>query len=72
MMKRLINILLALALTTGLTAQTAREEIAANKYLAGSNYLDYDNYPAVRGGSSAPTAIPASRDPCNRPGRRVN
>ena len=23
-------------------AQTAREEIKANKYLAGSNYLDYD------------------------------
>ena len=25
-----------------MTAQTAREEIEANKYLAGSNYLDYD------------------------------
>ena len=34
-MKRLTNILFALALTTGLMAQTAREEIAANKYLAG-------------------------------------
>ena len=41
-MKRLTNILLALLLTTTLSAQTAQEEIRANKYLAGSNYLDYD------------------------------
>jgi len=41
-MKRLTNILLALSLTATLSAQTAREEILANKYLAGSNYLDYD------------------------------
>ena len=27
---------------TTVTAQTAREEIALNKWLAGSNYLDYD------------------------------
>ena len=54
MMKRLTNILFALALTTGLTAQTAREEIAANKYLAGSNYLDYDNYPATQQLTPAP------------------
>ena len=54
MMKRLTNILFALALTTGLTAQTAREEIAANKYLAGSNYLDYDNYPATKQLTPAP------------------
>ena len=53
-MKRLTNILFALALTTGLTAQTAREEIAANKYLAGSNYLDYDNYPATQQLTPAP------------------
>ena len=53
-MKRLTNILLALALTTGLMAQTAREEIAANKYLAGSNYLDYDNYPATKQLTPAP------------------
>ena len=54
MMKRLTNILFALALTTGLMAQTAREEIAANKYLAGSNYLDYDNYPATQQLTPAP------------------
>ena len=41
-MKRLTNILLALVLTTVLSAQTARDEIRANKYLAGSNYLDYN------------------------------
>ena len=28
--------------TITMTAQTAREEIEANKYVAGSNYLDYD------------------------------
>ena len=41
-MKRLTNILLALVLTTALSAQTARDEIRTNKYLAGSNYLDYN------------------------------
>ncbi|MBR0259062.1 MAG: right-handed parallel beta-helix repeat-containing protein [Prevotella sp.] len=54
MMKRLAYILLALALTTGLSAQTAREEIRANKYLSGSNYLDYDNYPATQPLTPAP------------------
>ena len=41
-MKRLTTLLLAAALTLTAAAQTAREEIRANKYLAGSNYLDYD------------------------------
>ena len=42
-MKKLTNILLTLVLVTlPSAAQTAREEIKANKYLAGSNYLDYD------------------------------
>jgi hypothetical protein len=41
-MRRLINTLLMLILTLAATAQTAREEIRANKYLAGSNYLDYE------------------------------
>ena len=49
-MKQHIITLLALVLTTTLSAQTvnksfdrtAVEEIKANKYLAGSNYLDYD------------------------------
>ena len=41
-MKRLTTLLLSAVLTLSSTAQTAREEIRANKYLAGSNYLDYD------------------------------
>ena len=49
-MKRYVITLLAIVLTTALSAQTAIkqfdqsavEEIKANKYLAGSNYLDYD------------------------------
>lgn len=53
-MKRLTLIMMMAALATTVTAQTAREdgvthfyrtaveEIEANKYLAGSNYLDYD------------------------------
>ena len=42
-MKRLTYILLTLVMVTlTAAAQTAREEIKANKYLAGSNYLDYD------------------------------
>ena len=42
-MRRLTTILLLFALIVGgAMAQTAREEIKANKYLAGSNYLDYD------------------------------
>ncbi len=41
MMKRLTLMMMAVVAMT-MTAQTAREEIEANKYLAGSNYLDYD------------------------------
>ena len=41
-MKRLTTILLSAVLVLTVTAQTAREEIRNNKYLAGSNYLDYD------------------------------
>ena len=53
-MKRLTHILLALALTTALSAQTAREEIRANKYLAGSNYLDYDRQLSTKPLTPAP------------------
>lgn len=35
-------LLLVVSLTLTTAAQTAQEEIRANKYLAGSNYLDYD------------------------------
>ena len=67
------------ALTTTLSAQTAREEIAANKYLAASNYLDYDRQMTTTPLTPAPagytpfymshygTAIPASWTPCARP-----
>ena len=41
-MKRLTTLLLTLAVTMVMTAQTAREEIKANRYLSGGNYLDYD------------------------------
>lgn len=44
-MKKLIVLASVLALQLSLltlSAQTAREEIARNKWLAGSNYLDYD------------------------------
>jgi polygalacturonase len=36
------------------TAQTAREEIRANKYLAGSNYLDYDRQLSTKKLTPAP------------------
>lgn len=41
-MKRLTLITMMAAWIMTMTAQTAREEIEANKYVAGSNYLDYD------------------------------
>ena len=53
-MKRLTTILLTLCMTLGLCAQTAREEIKANKFLSASNYLDYDNYPATKAQTPAP------------------
>ena len=42
MMKRLSLMMMMAVVALSMTAQTAREEIEANKYLAGSNYLDYD------------------------------
>ena len=49
-MKRIHSLLLvAILVTSSANAQkTAREEIAANPFLAGSNYLNYDNYPATK------------------------
>ena len=41
-MKRLTLMMMVAAWAITMTAQTAREEINANKYVAGSNYLDYD------------------------------
>jgi hypothetical protein len=43
-MKRLFLPLLLLFATATAMAQTAREEIRQNPWLAGSNYLDYDRY----------------------------
>lgn len=43
------------ALVASLSAQTsAREEIAKNPFLCGSNHLDYDNYPATAPLTKAP------------------
>ena len=53
MMKRLTTLLL-LAVALGATAQTAREEIKANKFLAGSNYLDYDRQLSTKKLTPAP------------------
>ena len=48
-------ILIAICLCLSVQAQTtAREEIAANPYLSGSNYLDYDRYPATKPLTDAP------------------
>ena len=50
MKKNVFLIALALMLSLAVAAQnqkSAREEIAANPFLSGSNYLDYDNHPAT-------------------------
>lgn len=41
-MNRITVIALSLLCCSSVTAQTAQEEIKANRYLSGSNYLDYD------------------------------
>lgn len=47
-MKRLTITFMLLGLMLSASAQTAREEIKANKFLSASNYLDYDHYPATK------------------------
>ena len=42
MKKRFATLLMSLAVISAVDAQTAREEIDQNPWLAGSNYLDYD------------------------------
>ena len=42
MKKRFATLLMGLAVISAVDAQTAREEIDQNPWLAGSNYLDYD------------------------------
>ena len=52
---RLFLVLMAMLVGTGVHAQqTAREEIAQNPFLSGSNHLDYDNYPATEPLTKAP------------------
>lgn len=64
-MKRILTTLTAAVMATTITAQglrvgklgsemSAREEIKANKYLAGSQYLDYDRYPPTKALTPAP------------------
>ena len=53
-MKRLFTMLLVSCMVLVLCAQTAQEEIKANKFLSASNYLDYDNYPATMPLTPAP------------------
>lgn len=53
-MKRLTGLLLTCCMVLTMSAQTAREEIKANKFLSASNYLDYDNYPATKPLTPAP------------------
>lgn len=58
MKTRLIVLVLAASMATGLTAQnvqrSAREEIRENRFLCGSNHLDYDNYPATEALTKTP------------------
>jgi len=54
MRKKLLLLGMMLVAMMNMTAQTAREEIYANKYLSASNYLDYDNYPATKALTPAP------------------
>ena len=53
-MKRLTLMMLLAAQMMTMAAQTAREEIQANKYLAGSNYLDYDRQMTTKALTPAP------------------
>ncbi len=48
MKRRMTMVLLSMTMAMTATAQTAREEIKANKFLSASNYLDYDNNPATK------------------------
>ena len=53
-MKRLTLMMMLAAQMMTMAAQTAREEIQANKYLAGSNYLDYDRQMTTKALTPAP------------------
>ncbi len=53
-MRRLSILLFASFCLSAQAQKTAREEIAENRYLCGSNYLDYDRYPATKALTPAP------------------
>lgn len=54
-MRRTATLLTCVTLCLNLLAQpSAREEIAQNRYLSGSNYLDYDRHPATQPLTAAP------------------
>ncbi|MCR4994840.1 MAG: histidine-type phosphatase, partial [Bacteroidales bacterium] len=53
--KTILFLAAMLGLSLNLMGQTtAREQMAANPYLCGSNHLDYDNYPATAKLTKAP------------------
>ena len=47
MLRVLCTTTFVLAAAMAMAQASAREEIAANHFLSGSNHLDYDNYPAT-------------------------
>ena len=53
-MKRLTVLLTTACVALGAIAQTAKEELKANIYLAGSNHLDYDRQLATEPLTAAP------------------
>ena len=54
-MIRILSLSVLFALSLNMQAQkSAREEIADNPFLSGSNYLDYDRYPATKALTPAP------------------
>ena len=58
-MKRLFFLVAIAALAIGVQAQTAREEIKANRFLSASNYLDYNNQLATEALTPAPKGYEA-------------
>ena len=63
------NVLLTMAIACSMAAEaqkapvfetSAKEEIAANRYLAGSNYLDYDRQLTEKALTPAPKGLRAS------------
>ena len=81
-MKRLTIMTMVAAWAMTMTAQTAREEIEANKYVAASNYLLHlramclsicrTTDAMARVGLSAKTATPVLWNPCRRPDNMAN